>query len=247
MLYLKSVDLKKVKIESLVIPVCEDRNIHDDEIICSLINTAKKIKAFKGEKEDDIVLYHPSEVNIETVIFLGLGKFEKVDAESLRAVAGRAVKNVIKKQHIEILIAVPSADKIKIKMKVILEAMMEGAFLGNHLYDRYKKEKKHRSLLRIDFFVNPDDAKIYKRLPSRVSTVCRGTILAREWVNMPPNDKRPELFARSIKNRAKKENLKVTVFNEKELKQKKFGAILAVAAGSTNPQCCHNHFENIKH
>ena len=234
MLYLKSVDLKKVKIESLVIPVCEDRNIHDDEIICSLINTAKKIKAFKGEKEDDIVLYHPSEVNIETVIFLGLGKFEKVDAESLRAVAGRAVKNVIKKQHIEILIAVPSADKIKIKMKVILEAMMEGAFLGNHLYDRYKKEKKHRSLLRIDFFVNPDDAKIYKRLPSRVSTVCRGTILAREWVNMPPNDKRPELFARSIKNRAKKENLKVTVFNEKELKQKKFGAILAVAAGSTN-------------
>ncbi|MEJ2656499.1 MAG: M17 family metallopeptidase [Desulfobacterales bacterium] len=32
----------------------------------------------------------------------------------------------------------------------------------------------------------------------------------------------------------KKENLKVTIFNEKELKQKKFGAILAVASGSRN-------------
>jgi leucyl aminopeptidase len=234
MLSLKSVDLKKVKIESLVIPVCEDCNIHEDETICSLINSAKKIKAFKGRKEDDVVLYHRPEVKAENIIFLGLGKLEKVDAESLRAVAGRAVKHVIKKQDIEVMIAVPSAEKVSIEMQVILEAMMEGAFLGNHLYDRYKKEKKLRSLRRIDFFVNSDDAKIYKRLPSRISTVCQGTILAREWVNMPPNDKRPEFFAQSIQNQAKKEKLKVTVFNEKELKQKKFGALLAVAAGSTN-------------
>ena len=80
MLSLKSVDLKKAKIESLVIPVCEDRNIHDDETICSLTNTAKKIKAFKGEKEDDVVLYHQSEVNSDSIIFLGLGKLEKIDA-----------------------------------------------------------------------------------------------------------------------------------------------------------------------
>jgi leucyl aminopeptidase len=234
MLSLKAVDLKKVKIESLVIPVCEDRNIHEDETICSLINSAKKIKAFKGKKEDAVVLYHLSDVKTENITFLGLGKLEKVDAESLRAVAGRAVKHVIQKQHIEVLIAVPSAKKVSIKMQVILEAMMEGAFLGNHLYDRYKKEKKFRSLRRIDFFVNSDDAKIYKGLPSRISTVCQGTILAREWVNMPPNDKRPEFFAQSIQNQAKKEKLKVAVFNEKELKQKKFGAMLAVAAGSTN-------------
>jgi leucyl aminopeptidase len=232
MLSLTSVDLRKEKIESLVIPVCEDRNIHDDKIICSLVDTAKKVKAFKGEKEDEVVLYRLSEVKAESIIFLGLGKFEKIDAESLRAMAGSAVKNVIKRQHAAVLIAVPSAAKVNIKSQIVFEAMMEGAFLGNHLYDRYKREKKHRSLHRIDFFVNSDDAKIYKRLPSRISTVCRGTILAREWVSMPPNDKRPEFFAKSIESHAKKENLKVTVFNEKELKQKKFEAMLAVAAGS---------------
>ena len=234
MLSLKSVDLKKVKIESLVIPVCEDRDLHDDETLCSLINAAKKIKTFKGKKEDDLILYGLSGVKADNIIFLGLGKLEKIDAESLRAVAGRAVKLVIKKQHIDVLIAVPSAEKVKIKMQAILEAMMEGAFLGNHLYDKYKNEKTLRSLRRIDFFVNADEARIYKKLPSRISAVCRGTILAREWVNMPPNDKRPESFAQSIENQAKKEKLKVTVFNEKELKQKKFGAMLAVAAGSNN-------------
>jgi len=51
MLYLKSVDLKKEKIESLVIPVCEDKNIHEDKTILSLIRKAKKIKAFKGGKD----------------------------------------------------------------------------------------------------------------------------------------------------------------------------------------------------
>ncbi len=234
MLSLKSVDLKKEKIESLVIPVCEDGEIYDDETIGSLIDTAKKVKAFKGVKDDDVVFYHLSEVNAESIIFLGLGKIEKIDAESLRTMAGRAVKKVIKNQYTEVLIAVPSAEKVNIKMQIVLEAMMEGAFLGNHLYDRYKKEKKYRSLRRINFFVNPNEAEIYKKLPPRISTVCRGTILAREWVSMPPNDKRPEFFAKSIESHAKKENLKVTVFNEKELKQKKFGAMIAVAAGSMN-------------
>ena len=62
MLYLKSVDLKKEKIESLVIPVCEDKNIHEDKTIHSLIRKAKKIKAFKGGKDDEIALYNLSEV-----------------------------------------------------------------------------------------------------------------------------------------------------------------------------------------
>ncbi len=232
MLSLKSVDLKKEKIESLVIPVCEDKNIHDDKIISSLVDTAKKVKAFNGEKEDEIVLYHLPGVKAESIILLGLGKFEKLNAESLRAMAGKAVKNVIKKKYTRVLLAVPSGARINIELRIVLEAMMEGAFLGNHLYDRYKKEKKHRSLRRIDFFVTADVAKTYKRLASRISTVCRGTILAREWVSMPPNEKRPESFAKSIENHAKKENLKVIVFNEKELKQKKFEAMLAVAAGS---------------
>ena len=41
MLFLKSIDLKKEKIDTLVIPVCEDKDIHDNRTITSLI---KKIK-----------------------------------------------------------------------------------------------------------------------------------------------------------------------------------------------------------
>jgi leucyl aminopeptidase len=234
MIHLKSADLIKEKIESLVIPVCKDKNIHEDKTILSLIRRAKEVKAFKGDKDDEVLLYNQSAVNSQIIIFLGLGKLEKVDMESLRSMAGKAVKGVIKKELSEVLIAVPLAAKLKMDMQDILEAMMEGTFLGNHLFDKYKKEKKLQPLKRIDFLVTSHDSEKYRRLPSRISTVCQGTILAREWVSMPPNDKKPKLFAQSIVRIAKKENLKVIVLGEKELKQKKLGALLAVAAGSSN-------------
>ena len=234
MLHLKSADLTKARIESLVIPVCEDKNIHEDKTILSLIRNAKKVKTFNGDKDDEVILYNLYEVKARIIFFLGLGKIEKLDMESLRTMAGKAVKGVIKKKHSEVLIAVPLAEMVKMDMQNILEAMMEGALLGNHLFDKYKKEKKLQSLKRIDFLVASHEAKKYNRLPSRISTVCQGTILAREWVSMPSNEKKPELFAKSIAKLAGKENLKVTVLGEKELKQKKFGAMLAVAAGSRN-------------
>jgi len=232
MIRLKSVDLKKEKVESLVIPVCEDQNVFDDKIIISLIRKAKKIGEFKGDKDDEVVFYNLPEVKTERVIFMGLGKLEKIDTEALRATTGKAVKSLIKKKLSNVLIAVPLAKEINMKMTSILEAMLEGAYLGNHLFDKYKKEKKHKPVKKINFLVKPDETKKYDRLSSRVKTICQGTILAREWVSTPSNDKKPEHFTRSIVMLAEKENLKVTVLGEKELKQKKFGAIMAVAAGS---------------
>ncbi len=232
MLHFTSADLKQVKTEALVIPVCEDTDIHAPRTPPSLIERVKNIKEFKGEKGDEVVFYNVPEVTAARVIFIGLGKFETFDMETLRDMAGRAVKSGIKKQLSEVLITVPSAEKVKTEMGRILEALLEGACLGNHLFDKYKKEKKRKPLKRINFHVDSGDAKTYENLPSNVAAVCQGTVLAREWVSTPPNEKRPEQFTRSIARRATKEKLKVSVLGEKELKQKKFGAFLAVAAGS---------------
>ena len=234
MLHFKTTDLKKIKTETLIIPVCEDKELHDDETLTLLIRQAKKLKEFNGKKEDQVAFYNSPEVKAVRIIFMGLGKLEEVDLEALRAMAGKAVKEGIKKTLSELLIAVPATKKIKINIQEVLESLMEGACLGNHLFDKYKKEKKHKPLKKINLFVKPDVAKKHSRLAGRIETLCQGTILAREWVSIPPNDKIPERFSKSIARLARKEKLKVTVFGEKELRQKKFGALLAVAAGSQN-------------
>ncbi|MDL1968158.1 MAG: leucyl aminopeptidase [Deltaproteobacteria bacterium] len=232
MLELKSIDLKKVKTETLIIPVCEDRDIHDDRIISSLITRAKKLKEFKGDMDEEIIFYTPPEVKADRVIFMGLGKLEKLNAEFLRSFAGRAVKKCINMKLTEVLIGCPSAKKIKMEMPLPLEAIIEGAYLGNHLFDKYKDEKKHSSLKNISFLLKPDVAEDYGKLLKQTATICEGTIFARELVNTPSNDKKPEQFTKIIADAAKKENLKVKIFDERELKRKKFGAMLAVAAGS---------------
>ena len=234
MLNLISVDPEKEKTEILVIPVCEDKDIHDNKIILNFVKQAKKIKEFKGEKDDEAIFYHQAGTRAARLIFLGLGKLEKLNLEMLRVMSGKAVKKCIKKNLSEMLFAVPCAGKINIKTGSILEAMMEGAFLGNYMFDKYKNKKKHKPLKKIDFLVEPDDVEKFGDLSLRTEAVCKGTMLAREWVNTPSNDKRPEEFTESIKILAEKEALKVNIMDDKELKKEKFGALLSVAAGSSS-------------
>jgi len=237
MLNLKTGDLYKLKTDAIIIPVCEDSEIHDNSSVISIINHTKTAKEFKGAKNDELTLFDIPAMKIPRIIFLGLGKIKQVDSESLRVFCGKSVKKCIRKNLREILIVVPSSAKIDNEIKFILESMMEGAFLGNHLFDKYKKEKKYNPLKKIAFFVEPQILKEFSELPSMVETFCSGTILAREWVSIPSNDKKPEKIAKDIAVTAGKENLKVKIFDEKKLKRLGFGAILAVGAGSrSNPR-----------
>ncbi len=232
MLYLKSIDLKKEKIRTLVVPVCEDKNIHADKTLLDIIKKAKKLKEFKGAKGDELIFYAPETIKATRVVLAGFGKQKEIDEEVLRTFAGSMVKKSINKNLSEIIIAVPSSEKLKIDVSTVLDALLEGACLGNHIFDKYKKEKKKFPLKRIDFLIDPQIAKKYKNLPKKVTAICQGTITARQWVTTPSNDKRPEKFIKSITDLAAKTTLKVTVLGEKELKRKKFGALLSVAAGS---------------
>jgi leucyl aminopeptidase len=232
MLRLKTADLQKQKIDTLIVPVCEDKTIHDDSIINAIIKRALDLKEFKAEKEDELTLYDLKDLNTKRVIFAGLGKLKKIDRETLRAFCGAIVKKCMT-AHLDIIwVAVPAARKLKMEMADVLEALMEGAGLANHLFDKYKKERKEKPLKQISFLVQPEALGKLRRIAPRVNTICAGTILAREWISTPSNEKTPEQFTRSIVAQARKHSLKARVLREKDLKQQRFGALLAVAAGS---------------
>lgn len=234
MLAFASADLKKESIETVIVPVCADREIHTDQAIAAILKKVKKLKEFSGAKDEEIVLYKPSGTAVNRVIFLGLGKFDEVVPESLRAMAGKAAKKCIQMKLDVVHMLAPSAARISLKHDLMLEALMEGICLGNHLFDKYLETKKQKPLKKVFLLVEDAAAKKYGGLPSRVEAICAGTALARDWVNLPPNDKRPEQFADLILSRARKAKLAVRIMPEKELQRKGFGALLAVGAGSTN-------------
>ena len=81
-------------------------------------------------------------------------------------------------------------------------------------------------------FTDPATCEALGKLPARMTTICRGTVLAREWVSMPSNDKTPDRLVRSMVKAAEKEELSFTILDDKTLKQSGMGAIMAVGAGS---------------
>lgn len=229
---LKFFDIKQEPFEILVLPVCEEEALHTHRTLRTHIEDAFSLTEFSGKKEETLMRYDPKRLKAKRLLLMGVGKRDKLDAESLRCFAGSAVKACIKMGLTRMTIAVPSASKTGIDESEMLTAFLEGAHLGNHLFDLYKGEKKKKPLEGIALAVTKAVAERHADLPERVSIVCRSTLQAREWVNMPANDKRPEAFADRIDEAAREAGLAVTVMDEKELSEKGFGAMLAVNQGS---------------
>jgi leucyl aminopeptidase len=234
MLRLITGNISKLKTDAVVIPVAEDFQLYENEQVISLTGKTETALEFKGAKGDELTLYNLPSIKSPRVIFLGLGKINKIDAESLRALCGKAVKKCIKSRLKNITIAAPSSGILGMEIKEVLEPMLEGAFLGNHVFSKYKEEKKNKPLEKIGLFIKPQILIDYSGLPIQVETVCSGTILAREWISTPSNHKKPEQFAKDIASIAGKENLIIKDFDYKNLKRLGFGAMVAVAAGSRN-------------
>jgi len=232
MMHLRWVDIEKKRVALLVVPVLEDQEIFDHPAMAKLVAAARRIPEFKGEKGDELVLYRPEGLPMERVVFLGLGKRESLRREELRALAGKGVRKGISMKLSEVMFAVPSPERMAWEFREILEPLVEGAFLSNHRFSRYKEDPKERELKEMTFLVPGPLQRKFRKLPDTIAAACRGTLLAREWVSMPSNEKRPEAFARAVMAEARKAGLKVTLFPEKILRQKGFGTLLSVAAGS---------------
>jgi len=233
MIEIKAVNLKRSKVETLVVPVCEDQDIHTDAFVASLIDMARGYEEFNGERGDALTLFQPVGTQIVRAVFFGLGKAEKINGESFRSVAGRAVSFGIKTGLTALTIATPSAANLTMNAQTIFKALMEGVVLGNHIFDRYKEKKERKPLKKVVLMATAAQKKAYTGLAKTVTAVCGGSVSAREWVSTPSNDKRPDAFAQMIQEASKSVGLKTTIMDERWLEKQQFGAMLAVGQGSS--------------
>jgi leucyl aminopeptidase len=237
-LSLKAIDLKKEKLECLVVPVCERPMAAPQATpLDALVERAMALAEFKGKKGECLSFFEPTGIKATWVELRGLGDPEKLDRETLRVLAGGAVKSAMAAKRTRLHLLVPAEGASKLKPEEKIEAMAEGACLANHVFDRYKAEKKLAPLREIVLVVAPALVKKFRTLVARVDTICEGTRMARNWVSMPANEKSPRVLAGEIGAAARKAGLTVMVLSEKELKQQKFGALLAVAGGSERKPC----------
>ena len=234
---LTAVNLRSEEIPTLVIPVCEDGEIHRQRTLAALVRKAISLPEFSGKKDEELVLYSPRGTKASRVIFLGMGPLRRLDGEALRCVAGRVVGKAMQQHLTGVLIAVPDTQKTGLDRETLIQALLEGAFLANHVFSPYKQDPGTAPLERIELLVGPEEVSRYASLSRRVKTVCDATLLARTWVNLPSNDKRPSQLASLIAQEADRSGLSVSVLEMEALKEARLEALLAVAQGSVSPPC----------
>ena len=232
MIKLVTTDPTRIKSNLLVIAACKDTNVYEHPRLVATIQQTRRLNEFSGSKGEDIILYNPAGYAVERLMIVGLGDSQQLTPETLRAAIGQAVGRAMQQKLTSTAIAVPGPVEGGLGFERLLDAMLEGACLANHRFDRYKSDKKTSAVKQIAFVVPEKTVARHRRQVSRTETICSGTLLARDWVNTPANDKTPRRFATAVMRLSEKTGLRTKLLGKKELMRQKFGSILAVAAGS---------------
>lgn len=107
---------------------------------------------------------------------------------------------------------------------------LEGLTLGNYTFDKFKKEKDRTKNLSVIIFAQNE--KLIKSAIAKNNIVSEGIFFTKDLQNEPPSSLRPFELAEIIKAKLTNAGMKVTVFDEKEIKKRNMGGLLAVGQGS---------------
>ena len=164
------------------------------------------------------------------LILVGLGEQDAVDAAGVRRAAGvaaRAVSNAA-----SVALALPADDE------QTLRAVVEGTMLGGYSFNTYKTGAEPQGPGEVVILTATARTKGAQAAVETAQVVATATALARDWVNTPPGDFTPAVFADAVvaeQKTRKGSKVKVEVTDDKALREGGFGGIIGVGQGSANP------------
>jgi leucyl aminopeptidase len=113
-----------------------------------------------------------------------------------------------------------------------IQTFIEGLYLGSYQFDSYKSEPEKEK--KLDVYLIGNIKKISLAI-SNASALMEGVYFARNLSNEPAVTIYPNELAVRIRNKVKKLGIRTTIFDEKEIKKRKMGGVIAVGKGSDNP------------
>lgn len=219
----------------IVVPGFEDAEarfvagIADDAI--SAIESLIKINAVKGEADEAYFIPTPRAA-YAGVVLIGLGQFDRFDAEMLRRSAGAACK-LFDQHKIRRVVFDDSSGLV-----MPIEAFIEGVMLGQYDFTAFKKEPDTPRIVVEEIIAvaaSGEGLDEIREGVERTITVCDATNWARDLGNTPPSHMTARILAREAHDMAQDLDLDIVVYDEKWLADMKMDAFLGVARGSAEP------------
>lgn len=187
------------------------------------IKTYAKQVGFEGKAATSFSHLGPGTAN---VIVMGLGKEENITTQTIRNAAFGAGKILDANRIKEAGLVVTAQGKLS--EKIVGQCSVEGLLHSSYSFDRYKKEATKKYVETIGILSDEcDEADINEAVDMTM-----GNHIARDLANMPSIDLYPETLANAAKKILKDLDVKVTVYDKKQIQDLSMKAFLAVAEGS---------------
>jgi leucyl aminopeptidase len=182
-----------------------------------------------GKMYEMTLVHRPSGFKAKRVLLAGSGPADKFTSAELRRVSGAAVRHLKSKSVVNIAILLDGA----FSAAEHVEAVVEGAVLGDYEPDRYKTDKKGKKPVEqftVAVAKNGLDAAL-----ARGRATAEAQNLTRELVNEPANRLTPTSLADAARQMAVAQGLECEVLDRDRMKQLGMGSLLGVAMGSAEP------------
>ncbi|WP_231877828.1 leucyl aminopeptidase family protein [Ferroacidibacillus organovorans] len=172
----------------------------------------------------NISLFHERDASLITV---GLGDPSTVDEETLRDAAGLAIRAAAKEEWEDVSIGLPHL----LEAEREIHCLVEGVALGAYRFDRYQSKKDTHLVKTVTLMADERHVATLARALAFV----RGTMLARDLVNEPPNRLRPATLAEFVTHHFRGSKAEVTVLAGQQLIDQQMNGLIAVGKGSEYP------------
>ena len=120
-------------------------------------------------------------------------------------------------------------------LELDIGAFIDGLLYRNYEFNHYKTEAASRTVRNINLVTSTLQVKDINTMCYMYSAVYEGVYLARNLVNMPPNELTPRKFSDIVAAVIKGDNIAVETLNKWALEKRKMGGLVAVGKGSINP------------
>ncbi|HED07879.1 MAG TPA: leucyl aminopeptidase [Ignavibacteria bacterium] len=238
----KAFDSEKVKYSTLslnIIFLINDKSLKNK---LNKLDKTYNIKLSKLQKEN-LLSEDVSEIRVakqngqpDEFLFHKVKLDEKFNADYFRNYCAGLISKIKNEKIKEVHVSIPKHSTFKKYFNdesYFYQTFAEGFVLGNYNFDKYLSDKKAHGKLNIIF--NSDNLLLLRKALNNAKFVTEGVNFTKDLQNEPGITLTPSEFAKRISSKFRGTSVKVTVMNEREIKQRKMGGLLAVGMGSSNP------------
>ena len=209
-------EVKKYKPNSVLVTFCKTNAEFKKLLKLYNLQVSKTQKSnFEKDKNTELKIWQTK--NPEFVIIKKVDDSKILSTDYFRDYMTGVVQSLEKLNLQNLFVELPSFHKFKQSLSdevYFYQTFVEGIYLGNYNFNKFKKDKKKPKTLNVSF-ISLETSKLNKAIKIGKSLL-ESVYFSRDLVNEPANVLTPQELANRVKRTFAKTNVKVKIFDEKE-------------------------------